>query len=229
MSRLKTRTKRQSLPRESFSSQTLVSRLMGMETEYAVLVQEAPQDSNKQQPSAKRVYHSLLAVMQMGQPSAPGLEDVDQHFFANGCSISLETSPDRQDLPGGLFKMATPEMHQPSDVVASQRCNDQMMEDAAERCDLTSSIRVLKNSRDAKGNVYGCQENYEAVVATGFWLIVYRVCVSILWMMQVLTAFLSVPLILTVVAVACFVHGGKEVFERFIMTPMNFTNAFLLG
>ena len=44
--------------------------------------------------------------------------------------------------------------------------------EAAMVTELGVDLRVLKNSSDALGHVYGCQENYEATVASGVWLLV---------------------------------------------------------
>lgn len=177
----------------------LVSRLMGLETEYAVLVHDDLGNLEASLPTARSVFSQLLAAMQSRQPSAVGLVDGDQYFFANGSALSFESHPSMRDEPGGLFEMSTPEVRQPSDLVACQSAVDRMMEDATQHESSKADYRVLKNNRDSLGHLYGCQENYEAVVATGGWLLTYRLCVMLLWLLQILTALVAVPLIMMVV------------------------------
>lgn len=199
---LSSAVRRQTIAEESCTAPRLVSRLMGLETEYAVLVHGDLDAFDAPRPSARSVFSRLLAAMQLRQPSAVGLIDNDQHFFANGAAISFESHPSMRDAPGGLFEMSTPEVRLPSDLVASQRAIDRMMENAADHESSNNDFRVLKNNRDSIGHLYGCQENYEADVASGLWLVVYRACVILLWMLQIATAIITVPMIVLVIGSA---------------------------
>ncbi|QDV63590.1 proteasome accessory factor PafA2 family protein [Crateriforma conspicua] len=190
-----TKLRRRSQNTDTFQSDMLASRLMGMETEYASLVHDQLTDLDRMLPSAKSVYRSIVSAMRQSRPSAIGLHDGDQVFFSNGSSVTFEAHPLLQDVPGGLVEMATPEVRSPSDLLASQRVVDDMVRDAASKCDVAADLRILKNNADGLGHVYGCQENYEADVAEGAWLWVYRLCIAALWMTQIAAAIAASPLI----------------------------------
>src|SRR6056297_1963260 len=206
MSTLSTKSRHALQQTAACSSRMLASRRIGMETEYATLIHDQLSHLNKPLPSAKSVYRSLIAAMRTDQPSAPGLYDNDQFFFTNGAAVTFESHPALQNEPGGLVEIATPEVNCPSDLLACQRGIDQMIERAASECRLPGErtpsldVRVLKNSADGLGHVYGCQENYETDVADGAWLWVYRVCVLGVWCSQVLCSILAAPLMGLIIA-----------------------------
>jgi hypothetical protein len=57
---------------------------------------------------------------------------------------------------------------------AQQRAQDSLLADAAKRAFGKEKIRLLKNDRDAKGNIYGSQENYSAEYASSWRLWLWR-------------------------------------------------------
>ncbi|QEF98589.1 Pup deamidase/depupylase [Stieleria maiorica] len=176
------------------ASRPLVTRLMGMETEYATLVANRPELMTDDLPRFSEIYSRICAAIGRNQPTVPGVFDQHQLFLASGGAVTCETHPTFHALPGGLVEIATPEVTSPDELLACQRSIDALVADAAETVN-EFDVRLLKNSSDALGHVYGCQENYEAVVATGVWLLVYRSCILLLWMMQLVSVVVSLPVL----------------------------------
>lgn len=185
---------------ESFSRpwvqpRRLVSRLLGMETEYATLIANRNDLPTAELPSSALVYARICAAIRRDQPTVPGVFDQDQMFLASGAAVTFESHPSLHATPGGLVEIATPEVTSPDELLACQRSIDQLVADAAAESTEGFDLRVLKNSTDAMGHIYGCQENYETVVATGIWLLIYRTCIALLWLLQVFSVALTLPLL----------------------------------
>ncbi len=168
---------------------------MGMETEYATLVADPQNLSTEDLPASLFVYEQICEAIRRDQPTAKGVFDQDQLFLANGGAVTFESHPLMYDSPGGLIEIATPEVRSPDELLACQRSIDQLVAEATAAAETSYDLRVLKNSADALGHVYGCQENYEAEVASGVWLVIYRVFVLLLWSMQVVNLAVSMPLL----------------------------------
>lgn len=173
----------------------LVSRLMGMETEYATLIANRPGLSTADLPSSAKVYARICDAIRRDQPCVPGVFDQDQIFLASGGAVTFESHPSLHALPGGLVEIATPEVTSPDELVACQRSIDELVSEAASESIDGLDVRVLKNSSDALGHIYGCQENYETVVAAGLWLLIYRSSILLLWMLQVISLLMSLPVL----------------------------------
>tara|TARA_R110002073_G_scaffold163276_1_gene319316 strand:- start:4565 stop:6361 length:1797 start_codon:yes stop_codon:yes gene_type:complete len=173
----------------------LVSRLMGMETEYATLAVDPQNLSSEDLPASLFVYEQICEAIRRDQPTAKGLFDSEQMFLASGGAVTFESNPTMHDLPGGLIEIATPEVRSPEELLTCQRSIDQLVADATADSETSYDLRVLKNSSDSYSHIYGCQENYEADVASGVWLVLYRFFVCLLWMMQVISLVVSVPLL----------------------------------
>jgi hypothetical protein len=211
----------------------LASRLMGLETEYATLVLGTDKLESSELPAAQQVYSALCDVIRRDQPTVPGIFDHDQLFLANGSAVSFESHPTMHREPGGFLEIATPEVHAPSELLTCQRSIDNLASDAAMKSMTGFDIRILKNSRDALGHVYGCHENYEAEVARGFLLLVYRFFILLLWGIQAISLVVSLPIMAAILAVvfACKTIKRQEVsfdkpddlFEtvpRWVATPL---------
>ena len=176
----------------------LVSRLIGLETEYATLVAD-PQDLDRDDlPPSHMVYVQICEAIRRDQPTVAGLFDNEQMFLASGGAVTFESHPSMHSLPGGLVEIATPEVRSPDELLACQRSIDELAADAAANSETSFDLRVLKNSSDALGHIYGCHENYEAEVAKGFWLLVYRCFILMLWGMQIASFVASIPLMLLI-------------------------------
>ena len=199
--------------RKSSAPAMLVNRLLGMETEYATLVANQPGKSSATLPASAIVYAKICEAIRRDQPTVPGLFDADQMFLASGGAVTFESHPSLHKLPGGLVEIATPEVASPNELLACQRSIDQLVSEAASNCLDEVDLRVLKNSSDALGHIYGCQENYDAVVATGFWLLIYRVCIGILWILQVISLLLSLPILALAFSVLLLFKVRQSHFE----------------
>ncbi|MDG2223723.1 MAG: proteasome accessory factor PafA2 family protein [Rubripirellula sp.] len=180
------------MPRPS-QARKLVARLVGMETEYATLVADQQDLENEDLPPSKMVFDQICEAIRRDQPTVGGLFDNEQMFLASGGAVTFESHPSMHSLPGGLIEIATPEVHSPSDLLACQRSIDSLVSESTADSETGFDLRVLKNSSDALGHVYGCHENYEATVASGLFLILYRMFIALLWVMQIFSLVLSLP------------------------------------
>src|SRR5262249_10454857 len=131
--------------------------------------------------------------------------------------LSYEAQP--QALDDGLIEAGTPECRGPSEVVLYQRAQEDLLVRAipivARRLD--GELTLLKNCRDAAGHTYGAQENYEADLARGVWLGVWRAGLAALTLPTIVAGLLTwafvvvmVPVLLAlmlVLALAGFVPG----------------------
>lgn len=171
----------------------MLERLIGLETEYATLLQ-SPADQQTP-PSRRTVYAAICEQIATRIPVARGRYDSDTIFLANGGAFSSETSPSRLDLPGGLIEGATAESCSPARVVEAQRAQDRMIAEAAAACTIAGDLRIVKNSCDTRGHIYGCQENYSAPVASGPLLVVYRALLLLMMPAAVLYWFACIMLL----------------------------------
>ena len=184
------------LVKPSPTKRRLVSRLIGLETEYATLVADVEDVATGDLPASQEVYRQICDAIRRDQPTATGLFDSEQMFLASGGAVTFESHPTLHALPGGLVEIATPEVRSPDELLACQRSIDDLVSDAASNIEMDIDLRILKNSSDALGHVYGCQENYETVVASGIWLLIYRMFVCVLWAMQIVSLLLSLPILI---------------------------------
>ena len=213
----------------------LVSRLIGMETEYATLVVDGEFLEDEDLPASHSIYIEICEAIRRDQPAAAGVYDSEQMFLASGGAVTFESHPSMHSMPGGLIEIATPEVRSPTELLACQRSIDALVADAAAEVNLGVDLRVLKNSSDALGHVYGCQENYEAVVAKGIWLVIYRAFICILWIMQILSLLVSLPILagmLSLVLIYRFFKGGlwtltQDPSEMFDLIPPWLTNCMI--
>lgn len=209
--------------------------MIGLETEYATLVADRQNLDREDLPPSHMVYLQICEAIRRDQPTVAGLFDSEQMFLASGGAVTFESHPSMHALPGGLVEIATPEVRSPDELLACQRSIDALAADAAADSETSFDLRVLKNSSDALGHVYGCHENYEANVAQGFGLFVYRGFVMLLWLMQILSLFVSLPLmavIFTVVMAYRFFKGGwssvsRDPQDMFDVLPAWLTTVFI--
>jgi proteasome accessory factor A len=187
-----------------------------METEYATLVADRQDLTQDDLPPSHLVYMQICEAIRRDQPTVAGLFDNQQLFLANGGAVSFESHPSQHELPGGLVEFATPEVRSPQELLACQRSIDELAAAATADSETSFDLRVLKNSSDALGHVYGCHENYEADVASGVWLLIYRCLIALLWGMQVLSLIVSIPLmalILGIVLISRAMQGKRPRFS----------------
>lgn len=171
-----------------------MTRLIGQETEYAIIATPRLSGSALSPPTARQIYQSVCSYLSHSQPTAASIEDTDQLFLASGGAITLESNFELENHPGGLIEIATPEVRSASDLLDCQRAIDRLVAAAVEQFP-GYQLRAIKNSADTFGHVYGCQENYEAIVAHGPWLWIYRICMVVVMMSQAVASVVCVPII----------------------------------
>jgi len=150
-------------------------RLIGLETEYALHVPAAL----GRHESRYALYQRLVQELRRLIPVVDARHMKEGVFHACGGAVWFET--ERPAAGGGLIEGATPECRSPRQLLACQRAQDQLLAQAAERAYQHRRIALLKNDRDALGNIYGAQENYAATFASGWRLALWRTLLVLLF------------------------------------------------
>ncbi|MFT7521437.1 MAG: hypothetical protein ACI9MC_003588 [Kiritimatiellia bacterium] len=182
----------------------MLDRLMGTETEYAIRYGAAPGGSDL---GRDVIYDKIIEAVkaEVAVTPASGLVNyVRKRFFtANGGAIYYEHQP--QWPEAGLVEGATPECRGPGDLLRYQRAQDRLLERAIRRVQQRlpdgAKIGLRKNARDVDGNIYGPQESYEAEIASGWRLALWRLGVLVLIPWIVVAAVLLWLLMFVVIAV----------------------------
>jgi proteasome accessory factor A len=146
-------------------------RLHGLETEYALVV---PPESEPGRRGRYGLFRDLVAALRRRLPAVPARHMKEGVFHAAGGAVWFET--ERPAVGGGLIEGSTPECRSPRQVVAWQRAQDELLAEAVAEAS-GGIVRLVKNDRDAQGNIYGAQESYDAVFATGWRLALWRLAV----------------------------------------------------
>ena len=146
-------------------------RLHGLETEYALVV---PPESEPGRRGRYGLFRDLVAALRRRLPAVPARHMKEGVFHAAGGAVWFET--ERPAVGGGLIEGSTPECRSPRQVVAWQRAQDELLAEAVAEAS-GGIVRLVKNDRDAQGNIYGAQESYEAVFATGWRLWLWRLAI----------------------------------------------------
>lgn len=198
----------------------MLQRLLGTETEYAIRFSPGP---GVEHPGNEVLFDAIQEAVGDLVHTRPGqgLLDTMRHrvFTENGGSLYYEFVP--QEPEGGLVEAGTPECRTPAQLLCYQRAQDRLLCTAAhaaqrtlERRGIGGELALLKNCRDAQGNVYGAQENYEAILCSG--------PSRILWGLAVLSAL---PLAL----VAGLIHLVLIVGLLITVVPLLFVAVFVLA
>jgi proteasome accessory factor A len=156
-------------------------RLVGLETEYALVV---PAVIRNRHASRYAIFNELVATLRQKIPCARARNMKEGVFHAAGGAVWFET--ERPASGGGLIEGSTPECRSPRQVLAWQRAQDELLSEAANDA-FGSAVRLIKNDRDAAGNIYGTQENYEATLAGGWRLTVWRAALTVMLPLVILT------------------------------------------
>ena len=191
----------------------IFERLVGLETEYAIF---APATPDKTRHNRHALFQELVTALRMKIPCARARSMKEGVFHAAGGAVWFET--ERPAVGGGLVEGSTPECRSPHQLLVWQRAQDEMLAEAADVA-FGNSVRLIKNDRDAVGNVYGSQENYEATLATGWRLAAWRIALVLLLPLAAMTWVL---LWLIDVAVTCYALAATVIYlaaERIFERP----------
>ena len=160
--------------RPAADQQDVFQRLVGMETEYALALPSTP----GQRPANRyRLFRELVTVLGTKIPCATARNMKEGVFHAAGGAVWFET--ERPAVGGGLIEGSTPECQSPRQLLAWQRAQDELLAEATAEA-FGGSVALIKNDRDAVGNIYGAQENYEATLASGWRLGLWRMALVLL-------------------------------------------------
>jgi proteasome accessory factor A len=140
-------------------------RVLGLETEYAVLYR--PDDaSDERRPPFSLIERVLFESLLWNLKSAPSLGLKGGHFLENGGLAHLEFFLHEQaDTP--ILELATPECASARELTLYQRAFDALLGSASDRSwkallkhGFQGRLLFGKNNLDSRGSGYGCHENY---------------------------------------------------------------------
>lgn len=188
----------------------MLDRLLGLETEYAMRF-TAADDHRGDRPSRSFIYSALLEAIKQRVATRPGRVLREEIFTANGGGFRYEYGP----TGAGLIEGGTPECRGPSSALLYQRAQDRLLgsavDDARRLLDASGypgELGLLKNCRDAAGNIYGAQENYDVAVADGAALLGWRAGIAALTVPAVVVSAVMWALFATLVAVVMLLWFG---------------------
>ncbi len=152
----------------------MLDRLMGMESEMPLRAEPLSEDGDSGHELYLRVVEALRGLVRTRSAGGIGGWARERLFSSNGGSVYYEVQADAFD--DGLLEAGTPECRGPNELLLYMRAQDRLMTQAAEAAREASrgGIVLRRNGRDAQGNVYGPQENYETVFATGWRMWAWR-------------------------------------------------------
>lgn len=193
-------------------------RLLGIETELALRFTPV---AGGARPGNDVIYSALTGAIGELVRTQPGeSRGVEQGriFTEAGASFCYESLPRAPE--GGLVEAGTPECDSPIQLLCHQRAAEALLVAAVPGArqrlatqGYAGEIGLLKNCRDAEGHIYASQENYEAEIAHGAWLWVYRAALlltapfvvfqtAVVWVAVVVLLILSVVLLAVPVVAA---------------------------
>jgi proteasome accessory factor A len=156
----------------------MLDRLVGLETEYALRFQ--PFKAKRWRPSNASLFRSLVAHVRAKVPVAAAIHRTNGWFLATGGCVKFEHIPLIWLPASGFVEGSTPECRGPRQLLRYQRAQDVLFsEGAAAGGGGRGRATLLKNTHDGHGHYFGCHENYEAVVATGARLWIWRLSLRI--------------------------------------------------
>ena len=176
----------------------------------------------------RRVFEQVRDILQSWVATSPGrgMRQKQAFFTQNGGAVCYEHLPHCPQ--GGLIEGATPECVGPSQLLLYQKAQDRLLSRALSETERRfrhhnglptmeedsggPGLGLLKNCRDAEGNRYGAQENYDADIADGLslWLLRAGMAVLCVWA-SIWTVFAWCVQILAVI----FAVGAFLVFSLF--------------
>ncbi|MGE0490626.1 MAG: proteasome accessory factor PafA2 family protein [Vulcanimicrobiota bacterium] len=166
----------------------MLERLMGLETEY--VIRYSSQDGSDfwrgaPRPTRQCFYEAIETAVKSLLRWAPAIEGI---FLENGQALSFEHGG--LDPDGGLLEAKTPECRTVAALLTSQKAQEAMLLTALGRAEARlpcgGKLGLVKNCRDALGNTYGAQENYEVEIASGRGLLAYRTLLGLVLVLTLL-------------------------------------------
>lgn len=137
----------------------MTRRILGVETEYGVIVSPLPG-----QTAAPLTVEDAVDLMFEGTPHA---FRTTNHFLPNGGRLYVDI--------GSHPEYATAECDSLSDLVANDRAGERLVQQLADLANqrlvddgVPARIHLLKNNTDSHGATFGCHENYSADRSTDF-------------------------------------------------------------
>lgn len=124
------------------------------------------------------MYQALLRCLRLRVVTVPAKHFKEGVFLATGGAVWFET--ERPADGQGLIEGSTPECRGPRELLHYQRAQDLLLGEAARSPEGDDCFSLIKNDRDAQDNVYGAQENYEATLASGARLWIWRLSLVLL-------------------------------------------------
>jgi proteasome accessory factor A len=153
----------------------MLDRLVGLETEYVLRFH--PRERGGRRIPNVALFARLLQRLRVRVPLVAALVGENSWFLGNGGGLRFERLPFYNLLPAsGFVEGATPECRGPKDVLRYQRAQDALLsQQAAASGEGDGDVALLKASHDGQGHLFGCHENYEATVGSGWELLAWRV------------------------------------------------------
>jgi proteasome accessory factor A len=187
----------------------MLERLVGLETEYVLRVR--PRRGQARMPN-RALFDGLLASLRRKVPVAPAIVGEHCWFLANGGGLRFERIPFYGILPSsGFIEGSTPECRDPREVLRYQRAQDVLLSRQAAASGGTSAdVALLKCSHDGDGHCFGSHENYEATIAAGIGLWVWRLTlrpVLLILFMSLIIADMAAIYLIVLLCVPVVVAG----------------------
>jgi proteasome accessory factor A len=150
----------------------MFERLAGLETEYALRFSGGTADGARVPNTT--LFDGLRNHVAARVPLVQAIVRENGWFLANGGGLKLERLPLYTVPTAGLVEGATPECRGPGQLLLYQRAQDALLSRAAAASSGGEAL-LLKNNHDGNGHYFGCHENYEAAVASGRRLLLWRI------------------------------------------------------
>lgn len=194
----------------------LLDRVMGLESEMAVRFHPDEATAAEDWPSNGELFDAMVDVLKRRWALAPAVPGKWGYFLQTGGAIWCERA--RQSAKAALVESSTPECRGPRELLLRQRAQEKMLVEAARDVRLLGEMTLCKSDRDAAGEVYGAQENYECDVSGGWgWKCAVVVCMPFVVLSLMMAAVIFLGILVgfaaaTVVFVGYFVGAMLRIF-----------------
>jgi proteasome accessory factor A len=205
----------------------MFERLVGVETEYTVRFH--PNTPRGRRVPNHALFQKMLWHVRSKVAAVPAFVREYGWFLANGGAVRFERIPFFAMLPSsGFVEGATPECRGPRQLVLHQRAQDVLLSRAAATSgQALGAVTLLKSNRDSLGHSCASHENYEATIATGATLLVWRLGLVFLMPFLVMgcivgLALATFPWLLALpLLVLCRFFGGRNLLTTALVTGLS--------